>query len=88
MTRKEFIEFKHWDVSNYKEYIKNFFNVEWCSEHLEGSICLYELLADRPFYKVNQEYTKQYNKNRDVGSTYDWLEQTATDEDVKNYLRK
>ena len=87
MTRKEFIEYKGWDVETFKNFIKGFWNETYC-EHLEYPISVYELVGDWKFRDLNIEYNKRYREDDSIGSLYDWLEVNATDEDVKNYLRK
>ena len=87
MTRKEFLKAKGWDIETYKTHIKGFWNEEWVVNNLDREISIYELWCDKPFYLLNQEYSRLYKEDDDIGSTYDWLEMTASDEDVQKYLK-
>lgn len=89
MTRKDFIEFKGWDKQVAETYIGGFWNFENWWKNQDNPISMYELWCDVPFYALNKEYNKVYREtNGEIGSTYDWLEGDATDEQVKKYLHK
>ena len=87
MTRKEFMEYKHWNLDNYKEYIKGFWNVEsWC-KNLDRPVSVFDLVGEMRFFELNREYNRLYKEDDEIGSLYDWLERDATEEDVKRYLK-
>lgn len=84
MTYRELI--KKIGYAAFEKYGKGWYSLDYVVSHgLDDKIDRYALLGMRPFYEVNRLYnTFASDKNMDIGSTYDWLNETLEDENELN----
>jgi len=68
--------------TKFLEYGKGWYDLDYTLNHTNTNADRYAIYGYLPFYMINQMYNDAYEKDDDIGSTYDWLNDYPTEKEI------
>lgn len=86
MRLMEFGKLKGWTIDECTAFAKGTYSEDYIRKNIDTILVnRYMLLGDKPFREVDKMYNDEYAKNDEIGTIYDWLDEAATIDDLKQY---